>query len=106
MEEIKLYDIDSIEFNELIDNARMELKYNNSEYKELQNEVSKIMEKYPNLQLLFEYDKVINLNEEECKMLQKLVSLYLQISCYEDRKIFFLGAKENYFYFKNIGILK
>ena len=32
------------------------------------------MEKYPNLQLLFEYDKVMNLNEEECKMLQKLIS--------------------------------
>lgn len=84
----------------------MELKYNNSEYKELQDEVSKIMEKYPNLQLLFEDYKFINLNEEEFKMLQKLVSLHLQISGYEDRKIFFLGAKENYFYFKNIGILK
>ena len=106
MEEIKLYDIDSIEFNELIDNARMELKYNNSEYKELQNKVNKIMESYPNLQLLFEDDRVMNLNEEECKMLQKLVSLHLQISEYEDRKIFFLGARENYFYFKNLGIIK
>ena len=47
----------------------MELKYNNSEYKELQNEVCKIMEKYPNLQLLFEDDNVINLNEEECKII-------------------------------------
>lgn len=79
MEEIRLYDIDSIEFSELIDTARVELK----------NKVSEIMEMYPNLQLLFEDDKVIKLNEEECKMLQKLVSLYLQMSDYEDRKIFF-----------------
>lgn len=105
-EEIRLYDINSIEFSELIDTARVELKRNNSEYKELQNKVNKIMESYPNLQLLFEDDRVMSLNEEECKMLQKLVSLHLQISEYEDRKIFFLGARENYFYFKNLGIIK
>ena len=106
MEEIRLYDINSIEFSELIDTARVELKRNNSEYKKLQNKVNKIMESYPNLQLLFEDDRVMSLNEEECKMLQKLVSLHLQISEYEDRKIFFLGARENYFYFKNLGIIK
>lgn len=106
MEEIRLYDINSIEFSELIDTARVELKRNNSEYKKLQNKVNKIMESYPNLQLLFEDDRVMSLNEEECKMLQKLVSLHLQISEYEDRKIFFLGAGENYFYFKNLGIIK
>lgn len=106
MDEIRLYDINSIEFNDLIDTARVELKRNNSEYKELQNKVNKIMESYPNLQLLFEDDRVMSLNEEECKMLQKLVSLHLQISEYEDRKIFFLGARENYFYFKNLGIIK
>ena len=89
MDEIRLYDINSIEFSELIDTARVELKRNNSEYKELQNKVNKIMELYPNLQLLFEDDRVMSLNEEECKMLQKLVSLHLQISEYEDRKIFF-----------------
>lgn len=105
MEEIRLYDINSIEFSELIDTARLELK-SNSEYKELQNKVSEIMEEYPNLQLLFEDDKVMNLNENECKMLQQLVSLYLQMSDYEDRKIFFLGARENYFYFKNLGLIK
>ena len=106
MEEIRLYDINSIEFSELIDTARVELKRNNSEYKELQNKVNKIMESYPNLQLLFEDDRVMSLNEEECKMLQKLVSIHLQISEYEDRKIFFLGARDNYFYFKNLGIIK
>ena len=105
MEEIRLYDMNSIEFSELIDTARVELK-SNFEYKELQNKVNEIMEKYPNLQLLFEDDKVMNLNENECKMLQKLVSLYLQMSDYEDRKIFFLGARENYFYFKNLGLIK
>lgn len=106
MEEMKLYDINSIEFSELIDTARVELQNNNYEYKELQNKVTKIKEKYPNLQLLLENNKVMHLNEEECKMLQKLLLLYLQIGNYEDREIFFLGARENYFYFKNLGIIK
>ena len=44
MEEIRLYGINSIEFSELIDTARVELKRNNSEYKELQSKVNKIME--------------------------------------------------------------
>ena len=105
MEEIRLYDMNSNEFSELIDAARVELK-SNPKYKELQNKGSEIMEEYPNLQLLFEDDKVMNLNEKECKMLQKVVSLYLQMSDYEDRKIFFLGARENYFYFKNLGLIK
>ena len=55
MEEIRLYDMNSIEFSELIDTARVELK-SNSEYKELKNKVNEIMEEYPDLQLLFEDD--------------------------------------------------
>ena len=106
MVENRLYDTNSIEFSELIDNARIELENNNLEYKKLSKELHEIMDRFPNLQLLLEDDKVMNLNEEECKMLQKLVSLYLQMSDYEDRKIFFLGARENYFYFKNLGIIK
>ena len=74
MEEIRLYDINSIEFSELIDAARVELKNNNPEYKELQNKVSEIMEMYPNLQLLFEDDKAMNLNEEECKIVSSVRS--------------------------------
>ena len=58
MEEIRLYDMDSIEFRELIDAARVELKNNNSEYKELKNKVSEIMEIYPNLQLLLKMIKL------------------------------------------------
>lgn len=101
MEENRLYDIDSAEFSELIDSARVELKNKN-----LSQEVYEIMDRFPNLQLLLEDNKVINLNEEECKMLQKVVSLYMQMSNFEEQKIFFLGARENYFYFKNMNLIK
>ncbi len=49
MEDLKLYDIDSTELNELIDSKRIELKHKNLEYKKLTDKVSEIMENYPNV---------------------------------------------------------
>ena len=106
MEELKLYDIDSGELNELIDSKRIELINKNEDYKKLRNQVCEIKEKYPNILSLLEDNEVENLNKEECKNLQKLLSLYSRMMDYEDREIFFLGARENYFYFKNLEILK
>lgn len=106
MEENKLYEIDSTEFNELLDSRKIILKGKNEEYRKLTEEFHKIMNTFPNLQLLLEDNKVMILDEIECKMLQKLVAIYMQILDYEEREIFFLGAKENYFYFKNLGLIK
>ena len=106
MEDIKLYDIDSGELNELIDSRRIELRNKNEDYKKLRKQVCEIKEKYPNILSLLEDNEVENLNKEECKNLQKLLSLYSRMMDYEDREIFFLGARENYFYFKNLEILK
>ena len=106
MEDMKLYDIDSGELCELIDSKRIELRNKNEDYKKLKNQVCEIKEKYPNILSLLEDNEVENLNKEECKNLQKLLSLYSRMMDYEDREIFFLGARENYFYFKNLEILK
>ena len=106
MEDLKLYDIDSGELNELIDSRRIELRNKNEDYKKLRKQVCEIKEKYPNILSLLEDNEVENLNNEECKNLQKLLSLYSRMMDYEDREIFFLGARENYFYFKNLEILK
>ena len=106
MEDIKLYDIDSTELNELIDKKRMEFKHKDLEYKKLTDKISKIMENYPNVLALIEDNEVNSLNDEECKMLQKLIRLNMKMTTYEDREIFFLGARENYFYFKNMNLIK
>ena len=98
MEEKRLYDVDSIEFNELLDTARIELKNDDLEYQDLENQVNEIIDKYPRIHSLFENDEVSNLNEEECKMLQNLISLYLQMSNFEEREI--------YFYLKNMNLIK
>ena len=106
MEDLKLYDIDSTELNELIDSKRIELKHKNLEYKKLSDKVSEIMKNYPNVLALIEDDEINNLNEEECKMLQKLIKLNMKMITYEDREIFFLGARENYYYFNKLNLIK
>lgn len=106
MEDMKLYDIDSGELSELIDSRRIALRTKCEEYEKLRKQVCKIKEDYPNILALLENNEVENLNSEECKYLQKLNSLYLKMMDYEDREIFFLGARENFFYFKNLELIK
>ena len=106
MEDMKLYNIDSGELSELIDSRRMALRTKNLEYANLRKQICEIKENYPNILALLEDNEVESLNLEECKYLQKLLSLYSRMTDFEDRKIFFLGAKENYFYFKNLELIK
>lgn len=106
MEDLKLYDINSGELSELIDSRRIALRTKNEEYKNLRKEVSEIKEKYPNILALLEDNKIESLNTEECKKLQKLLSLCSRMADYEDREIFFLGARENYHYFNNLELIK
>ena len=106
MEEIKFFDIDITEFNELIDNKKIELINKNTEYKKLQEQYYSIMEKHPNLQFIFEEDEELNLNKAECKMLQKLMQIGLKIDEIEKYFIFFLGGNHAYFFFRKLDILK
>lgn len=46
------------------------------------------------------------LNETECKMLQKLAKIYMEICDFEEKEIFLLGGKEMYFYLKDTGVIK
>ena len=106
MYEKGIFDIEASNYNDLISKTKISLRKKNFQYKKLLDEVEKIMDTYPNLQLILEDDKEIELTKKECKMLQKLYLLDLDIRNLEEQSVFFLGGKEAYFYFKNIGILK
>ncbi|MEI3394440.1 MAG: DUF6664 family protein [Clostridia bacterium] len=106
MEELKLYDINSGELSELIDSRRVALRTKSPEYANLRKKATEIKEEYPNILALLEDNQVESLNTEECENLQKLLSLYSRMMDYEDREIFFLGARENYYYFKNLELIK
>ncbi len=97
MEETMLYDINSSELNELFDSIRMDLKNTNQDYRKLKKQYHDIMDRFPNLQLIFEDDGIFELNKEECKMLQKVIQLGLKINELEEYSIFFLGGREAYF---------
>ena len=106
MEKVELYNVKSAEFNELIDSAKVELATNDIHYKKLKNKVKNLKEKHTNIQLFFENEGVIELWKDDCKVLQKVLDLYQEMHMYEEEKIFFLGAKENYLYLKKLNILK
>ena len=106
MEENRLYDMGSAEFCELIDRAKINLKTKNLEYKKLTEKLHKILDENENLQLIIETNKEFELSKEKCKLLQKIYQIFMRMYDYEEREIFFLGARENYFYFKNLGLIK
>lgn len=97
MDEIRLYEM---YLNEAIEERKIDLINSNNNYKKLKKEFDDIMNKYPNLQLILEEDREIILNEDKCKMLQKLVAIYMDICDLEEKEIFLLGGKEMYFYLK------
>lgn len=101
-----IYNIELCDFNEMISDTKVALRNKNTVYKKLLNKVENIMDTYPNLQMIMEDDKDIYLTKTDCKMLQKLFNLQIEIQALEEQEIFFLGGREAYYYFKNIEILK
>lgn len=103
MEEFRLYEIDLFD---AIERSRDNLFKNNKKYQKLRKELDDIFNNYPNLQLILEDNQEMILGKTECKMLQKLVKVYMEIRDFEEKEIFLLGGKEMYFYLKDVGILK
>ena len=102
MDETRLYEM---YLNEAIEEKNFALLSKGDEYKKLKTNFNDIMNKYPNLQLILEENSKMILNETECKMLQKLVTIYMDICDLEEKEIFLLGGKEMYFYLKDTGII-
>ncbi len=106
MEELWINNVESGEIYDLIEDMKQELKNKNFKYKKLKEEFFEILEKFPKLQSIFEEQTELNLTKTECKMLQKLVSIYMQILNIEEKEIFILGGKEMHTYLKEIDLIK
>lgn len=106
MEESWINNIELDEIYNLIEVTKEELKNNNLKYKKLKENFYKILDEFPNLQLIFEEQMELNLTKTESKMLQKLVSIYMQISNIEEKEIFILGGKEMRSYLKELDLIK
>lgn len=103
MEEVRLYEM---YLNEAIEGRKKDLLEKSEDYKKLKENFREIMNNYPKLQLILENDNNLVLDEDECKMLQKLVAVYIQLSDLEEKEIFLLGGKEKYGYLKDVGLIK
>lgn len=103
MEEKRLYEM---YLNEAIEEKRIDLLDKNLGYKKLKKEFDKIMNAYPKLQNLLEENIRVSLDEDECKMLQKLINIYMNMQDYEEKDIFLLGCKEMFLYLKDVGLIK
>lgn len=106
MEESWINNIELDEIYNLIEDIKEKLKNNNLKYKKLKENFYKILDEFPNLQLIFEEQMELNLTKTECKMLQKLISIYMQISNIEEKEIFILGGKEMHSYLKELDLIK
>ena len=106
MQDMNLYNIDSAELYELIDDAIVELKKENLEYKKLADEIIELKNSSSNIRNFLESENIVELDKKDCEILKKLIDVCLTMRVYEERKIFFIGARENYYYFKNLGIIK
>lgn len=103
MDEFRLYEM---YLKEIIEERKNDLINKDKEYKKLREKMDKIFDEYPNLQLILEENRKVILNEIECKMLQKLISLHMDIRDREEKEIFLLGCKEMFLYLQDVGLIK
>lgn len=103
MDKVRLYEM---YLNEAIEERKTNLLNRNNEYKKLRKKLDDIFNEYPNLQYILEENERLILNETECKMLQKLVTIHMDIRDYEEKEIFLLGGKEMFLYLKDVGLIK
>ena len=103
MDEVRLYEM---YLAEAIEERKNDLIKRNDEYKKLRNKMEDVFKEYPNLQYILDEDQHLVLNETECKMLQKLITIHMNIKDFEEKEIFLLGSKEMFLYLKDVGLIK
>lgn len=101
MNKNELHNINLSLFNDIVDETKIKLKNTNKEYESLRKQYDNIMDKFPKLQLIFEDDMSLELNKQECIMLQKLMQLGLKLNELEKYSLFCQNGKNLYLYFKN-----
>lgn len=105
MKEYSLYDIESIELYECIEHMKIELKKNNTEYRELFDKIEEIKYEYPNIRGILEDEKTDKLSLDESKALLKTINLYRELFRIEQYHIFLLGGGECFEYLRKIGVI-
>lgn len=105
MKKINLYDIESVELFECMENLKLDLKKQNTEYKEIFDKIEKLKTKYPNIRGILEDEKICELTLEESKALLETINLYRDLLKLEQYEVFLLGNRECFEYLKKIKVV-
>ena len=105
MKEFSLYDMDSVDLIECIENMKFELRKNNTEYRKLCDEIENIKYQFPNVRGVLEDEKITKMSAEESQALLEAINLYRELLRIEEYEIFLLGGKECFGYLKKIKVI-
>ena len=106
MKKSSLYDMESVELFECMENIKRDLKANNKEYKDLFTKIERFKDKYPNIRGILEDERITEMTLEECKVLLETINLYRELLKIEQYEMFLFGGREMYNYFKSVGIIE
>ena len=95
----------STDFYEYFDKHLVENVIKEGEYKKIEDEIQEIKNKNPNLVTLLEDGEDVDLNYEDAKALNEILSLERELNIIELKESFKLGFKEAYIYFESMDML-
>lgn len=105
MKKYELYDIDSTELFECINDTKIDLKNNNMEYRDKFYKIERLKNKYPKIREILEDEIAHELTLDESEALVKIVNLYYDLFRMEEYEIFLVGGRECIGYLSKIGVL-
>lgn len=105
MKNYSLYDMESVELFECIEELKRDLYSKNNEYRKVYDKIEKIKCKYPKIRGILEDEQVYKLALVESQALLRVINLMRELLRIEQYEIFLLGSRENYEYMKKLKIL-
>lgn len=93
-------------FDEMINEALLDAEKNDKTYRKLYNINKKLRHKYPRIAQVLETENPQKLNSQEIDSLMTIINNEIEMKYIMFEKMFMLGNKEAYYYFKRMGIMR
>lgn len=105
-EERPIYEYKEGNLEDYLDQILDELIADDEEYADLHNSINEIYNNYPTIRHAFESGEIKPFSKDDVMALIKINELYLKAKAIEMKKAYYIGANNNCYYFKNLGLLK
>ena len=92
-------------FQEYLSTIVATLAKENSEYREIQENIEQTYQEYSNVFEVFDSETPANITERECAALIRIIEWKKQLIKMEIESIYFKGCRDNMEYLKTIGAL-